>query len=141
MSGKGPIVIIEDDPDDQEILKEVFHELMIPNELKFFKTCPDGLAYLQTTQQQPFLIISDVNLPVMSGIEMRKKINENEYLRKKSIPFVFLSTSANKQAVEQAYDMTVQGFFEKPSSMKELKNIIKTIFHYWQMCRHPNSND
>jgi len=89
MLRKGPIVIIEDDPDDQEILKEVFDEPQVMNQLKFCKNCPDSLTFLKTTQEQPFLIISDVNLPVTSGIEMRKKINENEHLKKKSIPFVF----------------------------------------------------
>ena len=111
------------------------------NPLKFFLTCAGGLDYLITTKDQPFLIISDVNLPVMSGIEMRQKINENEWLRKKSIPFIFLSTSANQQSIEIAYKMMVQGYFEKPASMKELKNTIQIIVHYWQICRHPNSND
>lgn len=138
---KGSIVIIEDDLDDQEILREIFHDLKVANPLKFFATCAGALDYLITTKDQPFLIVSDVNLPVMTGIEMRKKINDNEYLRKKSIPFVFLSTSANQQSVEIAYEMMVQGYFEKPSSMKELKDVVQMIVHYWQICRHPNSGN
>jgi len=51
----------------------------------------------------------------------------------------FLSTSANKKAVEEAYEMMIQGYFEKPSSMKELKDIIKMIFYYWEVCKHPNN--
>ncbi|MGN6165457.1 MAG: response regulator [Flavisolibacter sp.] len=141
MSRKGPIIIIEDDLDDQDILREVFQELKIMNPLKFFLTCAGGLDYLITTKDQPFLIISDVNLPVMSGLEMRKKINDNERLRKKSIPFIFLSTSATQQSIEMAYEMMVQGYFEKPTSMKELKSTIQMIVQYWQVCRHPNSNN
>jgi CheY-like chemotaxis protein len=139
MSKPGPIIIVEDDRDDEEMLKEVFQELMIPNEIKFFRTCYSLLDYLLVTTDQPFIIISDINLPVMSGVELKKKINENEYLRKKSIPFVFLTTSSNAYAVEQAYEMMVQGYFVKPNTVNGIKEMVGLIIDYWKRCRHPNT--
>jgi CheY-like chemotaxis protein len=134
----GAILIIEDDPDDQEIVTEVFKDIVVSNELKFFTTATAALDYLVDSDSQPFLIISDVNLPGMSGIELREKMNENEMLRKKSIPFVFLTTSQRRTTVVQAYEMMVQGFFVKPHSISELKNLLKLIVNYWEVCRHPN---
>ncbi len=64
---------------------------------------------------------------------------EDEFLRKKSIPFVFYSTSARKESVVKAYDMMVQGFFEKPQSLIEIKTTIKLIMDYWKLCKHPKS--
>ena len=136
---KNPIIIIEDDPDDQEILTAIFEELNISRPIIFFDNCEDMIPYLLTEPGQPFLILSDVNLPVMDGIILRTKICENEYLKKKSIPFVFFTTTATREAIEQAYDMTVQGYFEKPSNMKDLKTMIKVILDYWTLCKHPNS--
>ena len=89
MSKQGPILIIEDDQDDQYLLEEVFSALNIKNELKFFENGHFALEYLQTTKDKPFIILSDVNLPGMSGPDLKRSINENDRLRRKSIPFVF----------------------------------------------------
>lgn len=136
----GPIIIIEDDRDDQYILEEAITDLKIENKLVFFGNCPDALRFLETTTEQPFLILSDVNLPGMNGTELRYIINNNEFLRKKSIPFVFFSTTATKDAVEEAYELMVQGYFEKPNKMAEIKKYLKLMFDYWQICLHPNSD-
>jgi CheY-like chemotaxis protein len=140
MSSSGPIVIIEDDPDDQVILKEAFSSLGVKNHQKYFTTCMDALQYLMTTWEQPFLILSDVNLPGMDGTELRRKVNENEYLRKKSIPFVFFTTTASKAAVNEAYDLMVQGYFEKPGTMEDIRKTLQLIIEYWMFCKHPNSD-
>lgn len=139
MAKQGPIILAEDDLDDQEILREAFDDLGIKNELKFFDDGQSVLDYLTTTKDQPFLIISDVNLPQMSGPELFRHIHENEFLQKKSIPFIFLTTSANPVAVKEAYDMMVQGYFQKENSFEEVKRVIKMIVDYWLFCKHPNN--
>lgn len=135
----GPIIILEDDLDDQEILTEVLEELEIPYRIDFYTQAKDVLNYLSNTDEQPFIIISDVNLPLMNGLELRQIINGNAYLRNKSIPFIFLSTSADEYAVRQAYDLTVQGYFVKQNSIPEIKTTIKLIFDYWTRCKHVNT--
>jgi two-component SAPR family response regulator len=137
-SRSGPIIIIDDDVDDQEILKEAIKELQLSNVIKSFSNCADALYYLMDTEEQPFLIICDINLPVMSGLEFRRKIVESDRIRKKSIPFVFLSTSSRIEYVEEAYDMMVQGYFKKPNTMQEVKEILKISVNYWNICLHPN---
>ena len=139
MSKRGPIILVEDDKDDQEILREVLQDVNIPNQLICFANGEEALSYLITTSDQPFLILSDVNMPVLDGIGLRKKINENEYLREKSIPFVFLTTTAGSKAVKEAYEMSVQGFFEKGTNMQEIGKMLRLIHDFWQMCRHPNN--
>jgi CheY-like chemotaxis protein len=135
----GPIVIIEDDKDDKEIVEEVLKELNIPNKLVWFKRCTDAFDYLKTQTEQPFVILSDVNLPGLSGRDFKKQIDDDEELRKKSIPFVFFTTAANKNYVDEAYmELTVQGYFQKANSYNETKNILKAILEYWKFCKHPN---
>ena len=136
----GPIIIIEDDQDDQDILREVFNSLNVPNELKFFSLCDDAYNYLKTITDKPFIIFSDINLPKMSGAQLKKRINENVAIRRKSIPFVFLTTTAAHEAVLDAYESLAQGFFTKPNDIESLKRMIQMILDYWKISRHPNPN-
>lgn len=138
-SKSGPLIIIEDDLDDQEIIKEILQSMGISNTLLLFSDGTEALTYLQTTTEQPFLIICDVNLPKMNGLEFRIEINNDERLRKKSIPFVFFSTNASRDTVVRAYDLTVQGFFTKSATLRELQDTLAMIINYWSYCKHPNN--
>ncbi len=137
----GPVIIVEDDEDDRAIMEQVFVEMATSFERKYFTNAQEVLNYLMTTTVQPFLIISDVNLPGMDGPQFKLTLNKNENLRKKSIPFVFLTTSATRDAVEKAYEMMVQGYFEKPNKSRDMRMLFILILEYWQVCIHPNTID
>jgi CheY-like chemotaxis protein len=140
MAKNGPIVIVEDDHEDQEILETALREIGTTNALIFFTNGPEAFMYLKSTRDQPLLILSDINLPRQNGIEFKKQIDEDPILRSKSIPFIFFSTSVDKTAVNQAFKkMTVQGFFQKSNSFQELTEVLNVIITYWKMCHHPNS--
>lgn len=141
MNKKGPIVVIEDDPDDQEILVEIFHKLNYVNQVIYFHDGNDALAYLNKSDVQPFLILSDINMPKIGGFELRNRIFTNEQLQTKCIPYLFFTTSFDKKSVIDAYTMSVQGFFVKPTSMQGLENTIRKIVEYWQECIAPNQLD
>ncbi len=136
---KRPIVLIDDDEEDFELFSSIIENLKIKRKLLFFDTGQKALDYLLTTTDKPFLIICDMNMPGMSGLELRQKINETEYLRTKAIPFVFLTTSADKEAVDKAYQMSVHGFFEKSPDYESYKKIMQQIVEYWDSCKHPNN--
>ena len=71
MNKTGPIVIIEDDKDDQDILTEIFNELAYENEVIFFEDSVLALEYLTATEIEPFLVLSDINMPKLNGMELR----------------------------------------------------------------------
>lgn len=138
MNKGGPIIIIEDDIDDQQLLGDVFSELKTSNEIIFFGDGEQALAYLTETKVEPFIIFSDINMPKLNGMELRNKIHENEDLRLKSIPYLFFSTSAEQQNVVDAYSKSIQGFFIKPDNYVELKATLASIIDYWSRCVSPN---
>jgi len=138
MNKTGPIIIIEDDMDDQSILVDIFKELNYSNKLIFFGDSLKALAYLTETDIEPFLVLSDINMPKLSGMELREKVHNNEDLRLKSIPYLFFSTSAEQGHVIDAYSRSIQGFFVKPHSYDKLKKIMMVIVEYWQECESPN---
>jgi CheY-like chemotaxis protein len=138
MNKSGPIIVIEDDVDDKDILDEIFKELDYKNSIIFFDEGEKALEYLTNTDIEPFLILSDINMPKLNGIELREKIHTNEDLRLKCIPYLFFSTSAEQKHVVDAYSKSVQGFFVKPHSIEKLRRTIKVIVEYWQECESPN---
>jgi len=137
MLTKGPILCIDDD--DRYLVGQVLHQLGLPNPILFFSNGQTALDYLETTSDRSFLIFCDINMPLLNGLELRKRINASDYLRKKSIPFVFLTTTASQQSIKMAYEKSVQGFYQKALSYQELIKQIRLVVEYWQNCLHPNS--
>jgi CheY-like chemotaxis protein len=140
MSKDGPIIIVDDDPDDQHLAKEVINSIGMANPVLPFYTALDALKYLMNEMEdQPFIILSDINLPKMNGIELKKAIEANDELCKRAIPFVFYSTSGEKSIVDKAFELQVQGFFVKANSLEEMRRNFRIIFDYWRVSRHPNN--
>jgi CheY-like chemotaxis protein len=138
ISKNGPIIIIEDDVDDQEFLTEVFQKLNYSNKILFFFDGQEALEYIDKTDDPPFLILSDINMPKLDGFALREKLKTDSKLSNKCIPYLFFSTAANQKMVIDAYSQSVQGFFVKPTSIVELENTIKAIMEYWRRCAAPN---
>lgn len=139
MSRTGPIVIIDDDADDHEMIERILVKLKVKNEVKKFRDGEDALEYLKHTKDKPFIIICDINMPRMNGLQLKETIDKNPVLRMKGIPFVILSTAANPKQIVQAYQQNVQGFFVKGESLSVLQNSVTRIIEYWQSCLHPNN--
>ena len=127
-----PIVIVEDDKDDCEILLTIFKEIGVENDFRCFENAVEAIKYLRTTTEDPFIIISDINIPLMNGIEFKKVIDLDETISKKRIPFVFLSTSKENYLLDECFHLSVQGYFKKPSDLNSLREIAKAIIVYWK---------
>jgi CheY-like chemotaxis protein len=139
MSKTGPIILIEDDEDDKNIFMSVVRGLGYKNLIIWHENADEAFNYLCTTTDSPFVIFSDVNLPGINGLDFKKKIDDVPELRRKSIPYIFYSTSANQHDVNVAYtQMTIQGFFKKDGDYDVMKKHISLILEYWSVCRHPN---
>jgi CheY-like chemotaxis protein len=139
MNKNGPVIIIEDDEDDQDFLKEVFQKLKYPNDLLFFYDGQEALDFLNRTDTIPFIILSDINMPKLDGFALRTKLKTDAQLDIKCIPYLFFSTALNQKAVIDAYSLSVQGFFVKQTSMAELEKTITVIMEYWKRCAAPNN--
>src|SRR6187551_111534 len=96
-SKQGPIIYVEDDLDDRLIFKETMSSIGIDNEILYFDHGRHFLDYLYETPDQPLLIVCDINMPVMNGLELRRMILNDTTLKKKSIPFIFYTTSINSR--------------------------------------------
>lgn len=137
---KGPILLIEDDYNDAEVITAAIRELAFVNEIIHFDGAGRALTYLLETTQQPLIIISDIRMPRMDGMSLLRQIQSTEVLRIKAIPFVFMTGVVTRAIVNEAYNIGVQGFYEKPHIYEALKEQLYFILHYWARCIHPNSS-
>lgn len=139
MKLEDPVIIIEDDADDKEMLEEVFKKLDYPNELLFFRDGQEAVDFLNHSDVVPFIILSDINMPKMDGFALRDKIKMDAKLQHKCIPYLFFSTASSQKAVVDAYSLSVQGFFVKQNSMVELEKTVTVIMEYWKRCVAPKN--
>jgi CheY-like chemotaxis protein len=85
---------------------------------------------------QPFFILCDINMPLINGLELREKINENEKIRVMEIPFLLWSTAGKEGLGNRAYSLNIQGFFKKPDTLEKLTEMIAAIMNYWEHSDH-----
>ncbi|MFD2937316.1 response regulator [Spirosoma flavum] len=132
-----PILFIDADEDDHTIFKQALAELAIPNPVLVFSNAQTALDYLIATQELPFLIISEISMPGMNGLELRRQIEQDPNLRRKSTPFIFMTHPVVDYLVDEAYELTIQGLFEKKTAFQDWKNQLGAIIAYWNECKHP----
>ena len=135
----GPIILIEDDADDIEVFQDVLKELKVDHPLAFFENSQLAKEFLLTHPVKPFLIICDINLPRQNGLQFKREIDNDPVLKKKSIPFIFYSTSNDQKTINDAYtEFSVQGYFQKTDTMAEIKETWRVVLNYWMRCKHPD---
>ncbi|MEO8584434.1 MAG: response regulator [Flavitalea sp.] len=133
-----PIILIDDDQDDLDLIKEAIRESGIENEIITFQDSSEALAFLTFSNKHHLFILCDINMPGMNGFDLRESLIRDGTVLLKSIPFIFVSTAENPIHVKRAYELQVQGYFKKPVSYKETLLFIKNVAWYWNACSHPN---
>lgn len=134
---KKPLMLVEDDIVDQMMVKKAFAELGVKRDLVILSNGEEVLSYLRSDAPEPFLIISDVNMPRMGGLELIKEIQNDEKCGYRGKPFVILSTACNTFELHEAYKNGIHGFFEKNGQYRELVKSLGRIIEYWEDSRCP----
>lgn len=133
---EGPIIVIDDDQDDQYFYRKTLEKFNLENELIFFENGKQALEFLEQPTVDPFIILCDINMPVMNGLELRRQMCIHQHLCQKNTPFIFLSTSAHPDDVRVASSLFIHGFFKKETSLDRHEQTLRMIVEYWRSCRY-----
>ena len=137
MRNSKPILLVEDDQVDAMTVERAFKDLKITNKLACTLNGEEALEYLRDeSNKKPCVIILDLNMPKMNGIEFLKVVKEDERL--KEIPVVVLTTSTEEQDVVESFKLGVAGYMVKPVDYKKFVEAIRTIELYWTLSELPN---
>ncbi len=131
------ILLVEDDPGDQELTRRALRESKICNELCLVEDGEEALDYLfrrgryeaPSDSPRPDLILLDLNLPRVDGREVMKQINADSELR--MIPVVVLTISQQEEDIIRSYELVCNSFIIKPIDMNQFIRVIKYLEEYW----------
>ena len=140
MNGNKPVLLVEDDEVDIMTIERAMKELKVINGLAVARNGEEALAYLRdsTKQTDPCVILLDLNMPRMNGIEFLKERSQDAAI--KAIPVVVLTSSREEQDVVQSYSLGVAGYMLKPVDYKQFVETIRVIDLYWTLSRFPTDH-
>jgi len=136
MRGTKPVLLLEDDRVDVLSVSRAFKELKIANPLQVVGNGEEGLRYLRDEDNpRPCLILLDLNMPRMNGLEFLKLIKNDEELKK--IPVVVLTNSKGDEDMLQSYRYGVAGYIVKPANYLQFIEVVRVIDLYWTISEIP----
>lgn len=130
------ILLVEDDMVDVKTVRRAFKENHITNRLDAVGSGEEALEYLRgcsaNSNSLPGLIMLDLNMPVMNGVEFLKIAKNDD--RFKSIPVIILTTSQEDTDRIESYNLGVAGYIIKPVEFGKFVEAVKIINLYWSLC-------
>ncbi len=137
MRNSKPILLVEDDSVDAMTVKRALRDLKVTNELVRKANGEEALEYLRdSASSRPCVILLDLNMPKMGGIEFLKVAKTDETLRK--IPAIVLTTSKDDRDRVETFQLNVAGYIVKPVDYKKFVEAIRIIDLYWTLSELPN---
>ena len=134
------ILLIEDDPGDQKLIRKSLESQKISNEVIAAECAEDALEYLSESKSSnrdyplPDLILLDLNMPGMGGKEFLRRIKADDELD--TIPIVILTTSDADRDILDSYKLHASGYIKKPVTLQGLQNVMTKLEEYWfAICR------
>ncbi len=130
MHSQKPVLLVEDDHVDAMTLKRAFRDLKVYNKLEIVDNGEEAIAYLSDTKnEKPCIILLDLNMPKMNGLEFLSVVKKNKKLRR--IPVVIMTTSKDEEDKLSSFDLGVAGYMIKSFDYSRVMDIVRTIDLYW----------
>ena len=142
MNKLGRILLVEDDPKDVELTLTALEEYNLANEVIVARDGEEALEYLYSrgkfktrSDGNPSVMLLDLKLPKVDGLEVLKQIKSEEKLR--MIPIVVLTSSKEEKDMVASYQLGVNAYVVKPVDFHEFVNAIKELGVFWAVINEP----
>ncbi|MDJ0510562.1 MAG: response regulator [Crocosphaera sp.] len=141
-TGKGMrMLLVEDDPNDIELIKLALANCQFVDKIDIAEDGEKALEYLLGTPTSPFypqlprLVLLDLNLPKLNGIQVLEAIRNNS--RTKKLVVVVMTSSAEDKDLQACYNLGVNSYIIKPLNFQEFRDTTQKISSYWMMLNEP----
>jgi two-component system response regulator len=137
------VLLVEDNSSDAELAISSLREEMLANNLVWVKDGAAAIDFIfaqgeysnREINNQPRIILLDLKMPKVGGIEVLKKIRSDE--RTKSIPVVVMTSSKEEKDIINSYNLGVNSYIVKPVDFDKFTKCVKEIGLYWLVINHP----
>ena len=129
---EGTILLVDDSPDDVALTLRAFRTNNITNKVDVASDGEEALTYLLRESERrpkPVLILLDINLPKVSGLEVLRRIRTDD--RTRYLPVVVLSTSSEDRDIVESYDLGANSYVRKPVVFSEFVDAVRVLGLYW----------
>lgn len=123
------ILLVEDNPCDVKLMLRAWKLHQIPNEVVVARDGVEALDYLFGTGALPEIVLLDLNLPKVNGIEVLRRIRADE--RTRLLPVIMLTTSTEERDVVASYKLGINGYVQKPMDFDVFSLAVRQLGHYW----------
>ncbi len=136
MRSQKPILLVEDDRVDAMTVKRALKDINVTNRLDVVGNGEEALVFLRDEKnEKPCIILLDLNMPKMDGIEFLKIAKQDDGL--KMIPVVVLTTSEEEPDRIGSFKLSVAGYMIKPVDYRQFVEVIRAIDLYWMLSELP----
>ena len=137
------ILLVEDNPSDVKLTKRALEQNKITNELIVAEDGAEGLDYLFATgryagrniRDLPAVVLLDLKLPKIEGLEVLKQIRANEFTR--LLPVVILTLSNQEEDMIASYNLGANSYIRKPVDFKQFTEAVRMLGMYWLLLNEP----
>ncbi len=133
------ILLVEDDPSDIDLTRRAFEKSHVANELVIVEDGREALDYLlgegRTAADEPALVLLDLKLPKVPGLEILRRIRADE--RTKRLPVVILTSSTEEKDIAAGYDYGGNSYIRKPVDFTQFVEAIRQLGLYWLVLNQP----
>lgn len=131
------MLLVEDDAIDRMTVERALKEIRVTNRLDMVGNGEEALEFLRDSgREKPGIILLDLNMPRMNGIEFLKVVKADEELRR--IPVIVLTTSKDEQDRVDSFNLGVAGYMVKPVGYMQFVEVVKAIDLYWTLSELPD---
>ncbi|MCC7065009.1 MAG: response regulator [Planctomycetes bacterium] len=129
------ILLVEDDPRDLELTLRTLKKNNIANHIFVARDGAEALAFLQSGSAQPRLVLLDLKLPKVSGLEVLTQIRQNPAT--KDTPVVILTSTDDQPEIDACYRLGANSFVRKPVDFAQFTEAVRQVGVYWLLLNQP----
>jgi CheY-like chemotaxis protein len=129
--GSLEILLVDDSDSDAKLIRLFAKKAKVVNPIRRVASGEAGLAYLESAEPLPGLVLLDINMPGMNGYDVLKAIRAHQNPAVAALPVVFLTSSDSPEEVAQAYREHVNSYVVKPVDMVGFQKILQGLSQYW----------
>ncbi len=135
MTSPRAILLVEDNPDDERLTIRALRRGNLVNEILIARNGEEALSLLFNLEQLPCVVLLDLKLPKVDGLEVLRRIRANEQTR--LLPVVVLTSSSEDRDIVESYNLGANSYVQKPVDFSQFTDSVRQLGLYWALINQP----